>query len=147
MPVWIRRTTSADMIIPSRIVIEIISHAGQRYETVGDYFLREGLDGQQELLIRVSEMSDWRHQALVAIHELAEIYLCAHAGVEIGAIDKFDMDFEEKRPEGNFDEPGDAVDSPYRDQHCTATAIERLMCAQFGLPWKQYEDEVNSLYQ
>lgn len=129
-------------MIPDRIIIEIIPHAEHRYETVGDYFMRDG-----ELVIRISKMSDWRRQALIAIHELAEIYLLAHAGVSIEAVDKFDMDFEAARPEGNLDEPGDAVNAPYRDQHCFATAVERMMCAAFGISWREYEDEVNSLYQ
>lgn len=140
------------MKIHDRIVIEVIPHSEQFYDTVGDYRVRpykDGLTGVEgeELVIRVSRMSDLRYQRLVAIHELAEIYLLGDTPVEVDDIDKFDMAFETTREEGNLDEPGDCVVSPYRNQHCFATAIERMMCAAFGLSWKEYEDEVNSLYK
>lgn len=140
------------MKIPDRIVIEVVPHSEQRYETVGDYFVRSFIDGitreeGEELAIRVSRMEDWRHVAMVAIHELTEVCLCANDDVEIADIDQFDMDFEAARPEGNLDEPGDAPFAPYARQHCFATAVERMMCAAFGLSWKEYEDKVNSLYQ
>jgi len=126
-----------------KILIEIIPHSEQRYETVGDYFLRS--DGI--FVIRVSEMKDWRYCAMVAIHELAEVYLTEHHEVSEETITQFDEAFEANRLKGNLDEPGDAVDCPYRDDHCFATSIERMMCAAFGLSWKEYEDHVNSLYQ
>jgi predicted DNA-binding protein len=124
-----------------KIVIEVIPHERQRYETVGDYYF----DVEGTLRIFVSEMSDNRHEMLVGLHELAEVLQTEHNGVSEKAITKFDIAFEEARKEGNLDEPGDSPLAPYRKEHCVATAVERLMAALLNVNWKEYEDDCNSL--
>jgi hypothetical protein len=128
------------MTKPLLIVIEVIPHEEQRYCTCGDWFY-EG----NALRIKVSRMGDWRHEALVAIHELVEVLLCRHDGVPEEAVDKFDFAFEAARQPGNDDEPGDDPQAPYRKQHCFATGIERLLAAELGIDWKHYEQEINRL--
>ena len=125
------------------INIKIIPHNEQRYETCGDYYCDENGVTQ----IRVSEMCDIRHTYLVMIHELAEVMLTDIGNIPESEISKFDIDFENKRQEGNFDEPGDDPEAPYVYQHCIATAIERVMCVELGCLWKKYEEECNSLKQ
>lgn len=121
--------------------IETISHSDQRYPTVGDWW--RGADGSWQ--IRVSRMSDWRYEMLVAIHELVECTLCFAMGVSGDEVDEFDTAFETARPDGNTDEPGDNPDAPYRVQHGIATGVERIMASLLGVSWKAYDDEVNSL--
>lgn len=123
-----------------RIVIDVIPHDHQRYETVGDYFFINDV-----LHIKVSEMRDNRFELLVALHELVEVLQTEHAGVAEPDIAAFDMRFEEARAEGNLDEPGDDPQAPYKKQHCVATAVERLMCALLDVDWKEYERTVNEL--
>ena len=124
-----------------KITIETISHEQQRYSTCGDWFFDEA----GNLTIRVSQLSDWRLEALIAVHELVEVLLCKHEGITQESVDRFDKQFEATRPEDNFDEPGDDPDAPYVKQHCTATGIERLLAAQLGVEWKTYEAELERL--
>lgn len=46
------------------VKIEIIPHTGQRYPTVGDWLFEENGD----LTIRISKLSDWRREMLIAVH-------------------------------------------------------------------------------
>ena len=123
------------------VVIDIIPHKKQRYETVGDW----KRDKNGTLVIKVSDMGDKRYAMLVAIHELVETLLCERDGVLEENVTAFDIAFEKKRKPGNVDEPGDDVNAPYVRQHCIATAVERLLCAELGLAWDDYDSAVNAL--
>jgi hypothetical protein len=124
-----------------KITIQTIPHSEQRYPTVGDWIWIN----DDELMIAVSEMPDWRHVALVAVHELAEVLMCKQAGITQKQVDDFDIDFESKRVKGNEDEPGDDPAAPYVKQHCIASGIERVLAAELGVSWKLYEQELMAL--
>lgn len=121
-----------------KISIEFIPHREQRYPTVGDWFFRD-----DELVIRVSDLHNWKYNAAIAVHELVEVLLCASDGVTQLSVDNFDTNFELNREEKNFDEPGDDPDAPYHKQHGIATGVERILIAQFGENWSRYEKRVN----
>ena len=138
-----------------KITIETIAHSEQRYPTVGDWFFTEDWhrptgtemgpkslwQPMEHLHIRVSSTGDWRHEALVAVHELVEVLLCKHAGVSQEVVDRFNIDFEKARAEGLREkgvELGDAPEAPYRTQHCVATGIERILAANLGVNWTDY---------
>ena len=124
-----------------KIMIETIPHGEQRYPTCGDWqWLTD-----DELIIRVSEMGDWRYNAAVAVHELVEVLLCKQDGVTEAAVDAFDMAYEARRPEGDLSEPGDDPACPCARQHCFATGIERMLIAAFGVSWPSYEAAVKAL--
>ena len=123
-----------------RIEIETINHMAQRYPTVGDWYYKEGV-----LVIKVSRLSDWKREALVAVHELVEVLLCQAAQVSQEAVDEFDKAYEIARPVDDTSEPGDDPKAPYRRPHCVATAVERLLAAELGVSWREYEDERNRL--
>lgn len=123
-----------------KIVIIPIPHKRQRYPTVGDWYFKKGA-----LHIRVSKMSDWRHEMLVAVHELVEVLLCKHRGITAAKVDAFDKAFEKARKPGNEDEPGDDPKAPYRKEHFFATNIEALLSAELGVDWAKYEREINDL--
>jgi hypothetical protein len=137
----LRLFTLLDYCQVLKIIIETIPHATHRYPTVGDWFY----DDEGVLHIKVSNLSDWRREMLVAVHELVEVLTCKHDGVTQGEVDKFDLDFENHRHPDNDDEPGDDVSAPYKFQHCLATGIERILAQQWGVTWKAYEDELESL--
>ena len=124
-----------------KIIIETIPHQEQRYTTVGDWFYE--VDGT--LHIKVSELSDKRREVLIAVHELVEVLLCEQAGIGQLAVDEFDKHYEANRAPDNFDEPGDDPTAPYVRQHCLATSVERLMAAEMGVNWKEYEEELDKL--
>lgn len=126
-----------------RIQIETIPHDKQRYETVGDWFY----DSNGVLHIKVSQMSDERYAALVAVHELIEVLLCKQHGVTQEQVDKFDMNWQPAKdslaPE--LDEPGDDPRAPYKNEHCVAMGIERILAAGLGVDWVTYEKELFKL--
>lgn len=124
-----------------RIEIKTIPHSNQAYATGGNWGFRDNGD----IWIEVSELSDWRREALIAVHELVEILLCKHDGVTQQSVDEFDKSFEANRPADNVDEPGDDPKAPYVRQHCIATGIERVLAAELGVNWKNYEEELEAL--
>jgi hypothetical protein len=123
------------------IVAQTIPHAAQNYPTVGDY----KTDENGCLTVKVSDMGNRDYEFLVAIHELVEAYLCQKRGITDEEITAFDIEFEAKRRPGDLSEPGDDREAPYGNEHNTATAVERLMCAALGVSWQDYERAVQRL--
>ena len=119
-----------------KVTIETIPHADQRYPTAGDWFF----EGSGDLVIRVSDMGNWKYEALVAFHELAEVLLCKSRGVVTAQADAFDMAF---TGEG---EPGDDPSCPYRREHFFATNVERLLADQIGVDWQEYDSAIEALW-
>lgn len=136
-----------------KILIETIPHSAQRYPTVGDWqwtpqsWPKSPPLSEPVLRIRVSEMSNWRYEALVGLHEAIEALLCKHAGVTEAQVDTFDKHFEIERLDraGDTSEPGDHPDAPYYIQHKSATLIEKQLAVWLGVDWSIYESELDSL--
>jgi len=124
-----------------KIVIGTTPHKNQRYPTVGDWIWIT----PDVLEIQVSDMGNWRYEALVAVHELVEVLLCKQRGITQEVVDGYDVGYENKRPEGDLSEPGDSADAPYRNEHFFATNVERLLAAELGVDWREYGDVVESL--
>jgi hypothetical protein len=118
-----------------------IPNREMRYRTCGDWWV----DPDGTIQIRVSELSTWQKEALVAVHELWEGLVCKHRGITQDAVDAFDMEFEANRGVEDESEPGDQPDAPYRREHCSATGVERILASELDVPWKDYEEEILSL--
>ena len=129
---------------PIGINIKRISHKFQRYPTVGDWEITEGIE-ETYLDISISSMNNWKYESLVALHELVEVLLCKDRKITQARVDKFDKDFENKRKKGNTDEPGDDPRAPYFKEHKFATKIEKLLAKELKVDWKRYEKLVNNL--
>jgi hypothetical protein len=128
--------------MPLRLQIETVPHEKQRYPTVGDYWLDES--GVEQ--IRVSEMIDWRYEVLVAVHELVEMALTRHRGINEEAITEFDIKFEQDKEKGLVaGEAGDNVNAPYRKEHFFATNLERLLAGELDVNWPEYDRYVDAL--
>lgn len=112
------------------IVIRTIPHADQRYNTLGDWQYRD----DNSLIITVSETGDWKSNVLIAIHEFVEVVLCQERGVSQEVVDHFDT---HEGKESN--DPGDLPNAPYRDEHCFAMSVERMVCAAMGMAWAEHE--------
>lgn len=117
------------------IQIEFIPHAKQRYDTAGDWII----DKEGNINIYVSDTGNQDYNSLIAVHELWEMLLCVKRGITQEAVDAFDMKFE------GSEEPGDQPDSPYHREHCSATGVERLLCAELNVAWKDYEHGISSM--
>jgi hypothetical protein len=128
--------------MPMRMHIETIPHESQRYPTVGDYWLDE--NGVEQ--IRISEMMDWRYEVLVAVHEIIEMALTRHRGIAEEGITDFDIRFEQNKSQALVaGEPGDNINAPYRKEHFFATNVERLLAAELGVDWFEYDRYVDAL--
>lgn len=123
-----------------KITIETIPHKEQRYPTVGDWYIEDGV-----IMIKVSSMDSWRYEALVAIHELVEIILCRGENISQEKVDEFDKAFEQNRMEGDESEPGESDGAPYRRQHRIASGVERIVAAELEVNWERYEKAINAL--
>lgn len=126
------------------ITVRVIDHKLQRHDTVGDWFH----DESGNLYINVSAMGDWRHEMLVAFHEIAEALCCKEHGVRQMDVDHFDRALLAQREKMTtlYDgEPGDHPEAPYRREHFFATTVERLLAAELGVDWSEYDAAVNAL--
>jgi hypothetical protein len=107
------------------IAIFYIPSSEQRYDTVGDWYY----DGQT-LIIRVSNDDPTYPtkvmQEAVALHELTEALLCAHAGVTQKQVDDFDFNWEAPHLSNGQSEPGDNPAAPYHRQHRAADIVEQV---------------------
>jgi hypothetical protein len=144
-----------------KIVIEEISREDHRYPTCGDWFFEEewirppgtemgpsSLWQKGKILrIKVSRLEDFRHTMMVAVHELVEALTCHLDGVTQEQVDKFDMEYEANRKEGDESEPGDDPNAPYKRQHNLATAVERMCSYAWGVDWKDYESKIEALFK
>lgn len=125
------------------ICIKVIPNDKMRPEVDGaDWYF----DDKGNLQVRVAPMSDWRYEALLAVHEAVEAIMCKHNGVTVAAVDKFDRDYELAHPDQPDLNAGDDPLAPYSREHCLATAIERILCAELGVNWKEYDDELATTY-
>lgn len=138
-----------------KITIETIPHQQQRYETVGDWYY----DQNGDLIIRVSDLGDWRENAMVGVHELVEVLIAKHRGITVEQVDKFDMEYEAKRERAiaeagrNKDrvelllvpEPGDDPACPIRHEHSVATGVERILAALLEVDWEPYATKIEHL--
>jgi hypothetical protein len=122
----------------NKITLESIPHNEQRYPTAGDWYF--DINDPKHLIIRVSNMGNWKYETLIAIHELVEVTLCAVGGISQAMVDNFDLKYE-----GDYDEPGDDPKAPYAGPHCIATGVERILAAVMGVSWAKYEEAINNL--
>lgn len=124
------------------ITIVVIPHHNQRYDTCGDWMF----DTEHKRLdIKISELDNWRFEFLVSFHEMIEAILCLHREITTEQVDRFDFNYEHRRSVGDESEPGDDPTAPYYHEHFFATSLERLMAAELGVDWIEYEKKINEL--
>lgn len=124
---------------PLTAFIHSIPHAEHRYSTVGDWQFREAPDGCTYIDVQVSATADWRHAALIAVHELVEAILCRHRGISQDEVDSFDL----SHPE--LVEPGLSENCPYRREHLHAHHVEVNLAYELGVDWQEYTAALDSL--
>lgn len=118
-----------------KITILTIAHDQQRYSTSGDW----QTVAPDHLLVTISELGDWKMEACLGVHELAEALICKWQGITQAQVDLFDMTY------SGDGEPGDAPGCPYRVAHRAATGIEFLLALAMGVDWAEYESRIQAL--
>ena len=119
-----------------RIICRSVSRNEQRYNTIGDYYE----DGEGWTFDVLKMTADY--EFMVIIHEMIEWYLTQRRGLSEEAIATFDKNFKEEQSRGehaDVDEPGEAPDCPYKDEHFFAANIERMIADKLGADWKEYD--------
>ena len=127
-----------------KVVIEVIPHGTQRYETCGDWF-RTTFKGHTTLRVFASKLNPkddpYNFMAMcVAYHELGEALACIANNITEHEVDNWDLNYP-------GDDPGDDDDCPYVAQHRIATNIERTLVTAMGLFWSQYEKAIGRLFK
>lgn len=131
-----------------KINIQYIPQNAQRYNTLGDWYYREGV-----LEIRATEFDNRTYSLLIAIHELAEAVLCEALGITEKEVDKWDFAYEDARDKGGeqapcgqcpiLEEPGDDIHCPCHVPHVVASVVERLAAHALGINWSLYEETLS----
>ena len=122
--------------------IHITVHASAdlgRGFTGADWFWDEAGD----LQVRVSKLSDWRREVALGLHEAIEAVICQHQGVSQESVDAFDRKFEATHTSDL--NAGDDLAAPYAKAHSLATACERILTAEFGICWADYDRELEAI--
>lgn len=125
-----------------KITIETIPHNEQRYDTCGDWQMT-GTFRHGELHVTVSDLNNWRLEALIGIHELVEAMLCFPAGPTGAEVDNWDMG--DKWKENGYPDPGEDPSAPYHKQHRVATVVESLVAAELRVDWRDYTRAIDDL--
>lgn len=127
------------------IEVNAIPHVDQRYPSWGDWQVRIA---DQFLKVDMSELSDWRHLYLGAIHEIIEAFICMATEIEQSAVDKFDFDYERRRVAGKRRavcgceitmDPGSDVHAPYFTAHEFANEVEYKLAKLIGVDAAEYD--------
>jgi hypothetical protein len=115
-----------------KITIEFIPHSEQRLPDSlgGDWYF----DSDGNLVIRCSDMQDWRYNYLLARHEMDEAILCKHSGITTEMVDKDDFNSYSNDPDSFSGYP----DCCYQNQHNDALAAEWIMSRLLNVDWKEY---------
>jgi hypothetical protein len=129
---------------------QVIPHREQRYPTVGDWWL----DGDS-WHFRISNLNDFRYEALVFMHELIEFVLCMFLQVAPDKVDAFDKQYEDARSRNLItapcgcilhDEPGDDPHAPYHRPHQAADLCEYIVAKFMGVTWQDYCRRVDEVF-
>jgi len=117
-----------------RIEVKFIDPKHQRFGEVGDWFYDAHED---KMIVFVNQMVDWRSELAVAIHEIYESVSCLANDIDQTDVDAFDKQFHREMTDGS--EAGDSKDAPYFFEHKGATFVEKEVCSQSGISWKDHE--------
>lgn len=132
----------------TQVVIEVIPHLTQRYDTAGDWFRTVDDKGKATLHIYVSKLGKdidpYNFMAMcVAYHELGEALACIANNINERAVDDWDLHYNGKV----HNEPGNDPDCPYVYQHQMANTIEISLLNAMGISWPKYEEALEGLGQ
>jgi hypothetical protein len=126
-------------------VIKSINLEDQRYETLGDYYIKDGIR-----TFAITKTGNDLYDDLIFIHEFIEEVLTRNKGITEEQILAFDLQFEEKVKNGEIsedEEPGEQIDSPYKQEHVIAELIERLIINHLNIDFNTYNNKLIKLFK
>lgn len=125
-----------------KIVIEVIPHQAQRYDTCGDWEWTG-----ENLTIRVSDLGNDVFNFLVATHELHEAMLCRFRGITTKMVDAWDLNWTPREPTSgpSVDEAGNDPRAPYHREHRFGLVIEELVGHELGIDKAAYDAAFDAL--
>ena len=126
-----------------KLDIKIVPQEQQRFTTIG-YWEDDG----ENVIITISQMSDWRFIIAVLFHELIELFWCRANSVTQAQCDEWDESYEKLYKSGEKDlteEPGDDPNCPYFDGHQWGGNLEWLVVKVLRASWKDYLKDCDRL--
>lgn len=118
------------------IQMRTVSQAEQRYETVGDWFEK---DGQAHIV--ATDLGNPLFNFLLMVHELIEYWLCKVWGITDEECVAFDKEWE-KYPHPRGAEAGNDPRAPYHWPHVFANLVERFLCFVLRVDYLAYDEAV-----
>ena len=115
------------------IKIHILPSHQMRYDTWDDW----QVDKDGNITFQIADAGNDLYNKICLVHAIIEELLTSAKGVSEETITKFDLEYT------GDDEPGEELAAPYRDEHLIAKAVEMLLCAKLGIPWKEYNKELS----
>lgn len=123
-------------------IVSSVDLKDQRYETLGDYFIKNGVRQ-----FKITKTGNDLYDDLIFIHEFIEEVLTRNKGIKEEDILKFDLSFEEKEKLGLVTgEPGSAEDSPYRQEHIISEIVERMIANHLNVDFNKYNDKLYKIF-
>lgn len=128
------------------IIIRVIQHRAQRYDTLGDWQIDPGYTDEGGRLwgtihkINVSQLGHANFEFLCALHELVEMWWCQTHGITTEAVDAWDLGYPMLRERDPTvpDEPGEHPGCPYYLGHLLASQVEEQVARECGIDWDAY---------
>jgi len=117
-----------------KILIEMIEHKKQRYNTPGDYY-KKGKNWE----FKISKLDDDDFEFLCLIHELVEWHLTQRRGIKEEDITKFDIE------NPKLKDPGLSKEAPYHDEHMFSIKMEKAIAKKMGIKWRKYDKSYGKL--
>jgi len=133
------------MVPITKVIIEVVPHLTQRYETCGDWFRTVETNTNATLHIRASKLGKdidpYNLMALcVGYHELTEALACIANNIGEKTVDEWDMNY-------TGDDPGADEKCPYGPQHRFASIVEQKLLIAMGFFWSHYEKAIARLWK
>lgn len=113
-----------------KIIIQDVPKSQIPRNDVANYYVTP-----EALKIDVLSMSDWRYEALIALHEFIECMLVRQKNLDFKDIDDWDE---------NNELMGEDLRAPYHKEHIFSENLERLFAQALNVDWKHYEDELSN---
>jgi len=123
---------------PTKILIDMVTDdiKEHRYRSADDWFDPMILSKYIKFNTVTADTGNMDYNFLILMHALVEQYLCYKHKIKDEVVTKFDMDHPE------LDDPGEAIEAPYHEEHMIANNIEAELSVALAVDWKKYVEAI-----